>query len=73
MWDSKNIFLNGPYAPGQEEGKAFDLEIEGQLPRELNGALYRVGSSQHYRPANEAFAANANGEVVKPILRIANT
>ncbi|WP_063905973.1 carotenoid oxygenase family protein [Nocardia kruczakiae] len=52
MWDPTNMFLNGPYAPWREEGEAFDLEIEGQLPQELSGALYRVSSSQAYRPSD---------------------
>ncbi|WP_329351921.1 carotenoid oxygenase family protein [Streptomyces sp. NBC_01261] len=50
MWDTDNMFLNGPFAPWREEGEAFDLEIEGELPRELNGVLYRTGSNQHFRP-----------------------
>ena len=43
MFDSDNPFLNGNYAPWREEGDAFDLEVEGELPRELNGALYQIG------------------------------
>ncbi|MFD6224392.1 carotenoid oxygenase family protein [Nocardia asteroides] len=50
MWDPTNMFLNGPYAPWHEEGEAFDLEIEGRLPPELNGALYRLSSSPAHRP-----------------------
>ncbi|MFJ9377238.1 carotenoid oxygenase family protein [Streptomyces sp. NPDC101455] len=50
MWDPANMFLNGPYAPWREQGEAFDLEIEGRLPDELNGALYRIGPSQFYGP-----------------------
>ncbi|MER7930113.1 carotenoid oxygenase family protein [Streptomyces sp. NPDC096057] len=50
MWDSDNMFLNGPYAPWREEGEAFDLEIEGRLPDELRGALYRVSANPWYRP-----------------------
>lgn len=52
MWDPSNMFLNGPYAPWREEGEAFDLEIEGQLPDGLSGALFRVGPSPLYRPQN---------------------
>ncbi len=50
MYDSDNPFLSGNYAPWREEGDAADLEIEGQLPRELNGALYRVGPNPHFVP-----------------------
>ena len=50
MFESDNPYLNGNYAPWREEGDAFDLEIEGELPRELNGALYRVGPNPHFKP-----------------------
>ncbi|MER7930114.1 carotenoid oxygenase family protein [Streptomyces sp. NPDC096057] len=50
MWDPTNMFLNGPYAPWREQGEAFDLEIEGRLPEELNGAMYRIGPSPLYSP-----------------------
>lgn len=50
MWDPNNMFLNGPYAPWREECVAFDLEIEGELPTELGGALFQTSASQHYRP-----------------------
>ncbi len=50
MWTSNNLFLNGPFAPWRQEGDAFDLDVEGKIPPELEGALYRVTPSQHYRP-----------------------
>lgn len=52
MWDTDNVFLNGPFTPWREEGEAFDLEIEGEIPAGLDGALYRVAQNQHFRPAN---------------------
>jgi carotenoid cleavage dioxygenase-like enzyme len=54
MWDPDNMYLNGPFAPWREEGEAFDLEVEGELPADLNGALFRVGSNQHFRPQDTA-------------------
>lgn len=39
----RNPFLNGPFAPVQEEVTAFDLPVIGQLPRELNGCYLRNG------------------------------
>ena len=50
MWNSDNPFLNGNYAPWREEGDAFDLEVAGEIPRELNGALYRIGPNPHFAP-----------------------
>lgn len=36
-------FLQGNFAPVQEELTATDLEVRGELPRELNGRLLRIG------------------------------
>jgi carotenoid cleavage dioxygenase-like enzyme len=43
-------FLSGNYAPLQIEGEAFDLPIEGELPRELHGTLYRNGPNPQFAP-----------------------
>lgn len=53
MWDPGNMFLNGPYEPWHEGG-AFDLAIEGQIPEDLNGALFRTSASQYFRPPDPA-------------------
>lgn len=50
MWTSQNPFLQGPYEPLFNEYVIPDLHVEGKIPRELNGALYRTGSNQHFRP-----------------------
>lgn len=50
MWDSGNSFFNGPFEPWHHETSTYDLEVIGQIPRELNGALYRGSANQHVRP-----------------------
>jgi carotenoid cleavage dioxygenase-like enzyme len=45
-----NPFLNGYYAPLQLEGDATNLPISGELPRELDGTLYRVGPNPQFAP-----------------------
>lgn len=40
---SANAYLDGNYAPVQDEVTAFDLEIVGELPRELCGRYLRNG------------------------------
>jgi carotenoid cleavage dioxygenase-like enzyme len=50
MWNSDNPYLNGNFAPWREEGDAYDLEVEGEIPRELSGALYRIGPNPHFKP-----------------------
>jgi len=50
MLQSDNPYLTGNYGPWREEGDAYDLEIEGEIPQELNGALYRIGPNPHFRP-----------------------
>ena len=69
MYDSANPFLNGNYAPWREEGDAFDLEIEGELPRELNGALYRIGPNPHFKPLGRYHWFDGDGMVHAFILR----
>lgn len=36
-------YLSGNFAPIDEERTAFDLEVTGQIPRELEGRLLRIG------------------------------
>jgi carotenoid cleavage dioxygenase len=45
---SENVFLTGPYAPYRLEGEAADLEVVGQIPTDLNGALFKVGPSPQF-------------------------
>jgi len=69
MYDSDNPFLVGNYAPWREEGDAFDLEIEGELPRDLNGALYRIGPNPHFKPFGPYHWFDGDGMVHAFILR----
>ena len=69
MYESDNPYLNGNYAPWREEGDAFDLEIEGELPRELNGALYRIGPNPHFKPLGRYHWFDGDGMVHAFILR----
>ena len=39
----QNPFLDGPYAPVEQEITAFDLPVTGTLPRELSGCYLRNG------------------------------
>ncbi|WP_018296267.1 carotenoid oxygenase family protein [Corynebacterium lubricantis] len=50
QFDTNNKFLNGPFEPWHEETEQFDLEIIGEVPQELNGALFRTGSNPKYKP-----------------------
>ena len=69
MWDSDNPFLNGNYAPWREEGDAFDLEVDGDIPRELSGALYRIGPNPHFKPAGRYHWFDGDGMVHAFLLR----
>jgi carotenoid cleavage dioxygenase-like enzyme len=70
MYDpATNPFLNGNYAPWREEGDAYDLEIEGELPRELNGALYRIGPNPHFTPRGRYHWFDGDGMVHAFLLR----
>ena len=43
-------FLRGNYAPWPMEGEIHDLAVRGEIPRSLNGTLYRNGSNPQYAP-----------------------
>ncbi|MGE0821621.1 MAG: carotenoid oxygenase family protein [Candidatus Binatia bacterium] len=43
-------FLNGNYGPWPMEGEICDVVIEGEVPRELNGTLYRNGPNPQFAP-----------------------
>lgn len=44
-----NPFLSGNYAPVRSEDD-FELEVVGELPAALNGALYRTGPNPQFEP-----------------------
>jgi carotenoid cleavage dioxygenase len=49
-----NPYLNGPYAPVEREFDAdCDLEVTGELPRDLHGMYVRNGPNPRYRPTGK--------------------
>ncbi len=69
MWNSDNPYLNGNFAPWREEGDAYDLEVEGEIPRELQGALYRTGPNPHFKPLGRYHWFDGDGMVHGFILK----
>ena len=51
-WPTGNKFLNGPFAPWTAESEAYDLEVVGQIPEDLAGALFRVTANPRFQPRN---------------------
>jgi carotenoid cleavage dioxygenase len=50
--------------PFRFEGELFDLEVEGEVPAELNGTFYRVGPDQQFPPLRgDANPFNGDGIV----------
>lgn len=45
-----DIVFRGYAAPSRVEGEVHDLEVEGQIPNELNGAFYRNSADHAYPP-----------------------
>ena len=45
--------LRGGYAPIQMECDAPNLIIEGEIPAELNGTLYRIGPNPQFAPRGQ--------------------
>jgi len=42
--------MRGNYAPLRMEADCIDLVVRGEVPKELNGALYRIGPNPQYPP-----------------------
>src|SRR3954469_8101072 len=51
-WPSDNKFLHGPFAPWLAESEAYDLDVIGEIPSDLAGALFRVSSNPRFQPRN---------------------
>ena len=43
-------FLRGNYGPWPIEGEIHDVVVKGEIPRELNGTLYRNGPNPQFAP-----------------------
>jgi carotenoid cleavage dioxygenase len=43
-------YLEGNFAPWPMEGEIRDLAVQGEIPRELNGAYYRNGPNPQFAP-----------------------
>jgi carotenoid cleavage dioxygenase len=51
-WPTDNKFLRGPFTPWTEENEAYDLQVDGEIPPDLAGALFRVTSNPRFQPRN---------------------
>ena len=58
-----NPFLNFPWGPIQMECEARDLIVEGEIPADLSGTLYRNGPNQRFRPRGEYHLFAGDGMV----------
>ena len=58
-----NQFLNFPWGPIQMECDAHDLIVEGEIPADLSGTLYRNGPNQRFRPRGEYHLFAGDGMV----------
>lgn len=58
-----NPFLNFPYGPIQMECEASNLVVEGEIPPELNGSLYRNGPNQRFSPRGDYHLFAGDGMV----------
>lgn len=50
---SENRFLQGGYAPIDQEYSVNPVSIQGEVPRDLNGSLYRNGPNQRFEPIGD--------------------
>lgn len=57
--------------PFRFEGELFDLEVEGEIPKELNGTFFRVGPDQQF-PPKMGDANPFNGDGIVTAFRISD-
>jgi len=60
---SVNPFLQGNFAPWRMEGDAPDLEVVGELPRELRGTYFRNGPNSAFEPIGRYHWFDGDGMV----------
>ncbi|MDH6219616.1 carotenoid oxygenase family protein [Streptomyces pseudovenezuelae] len=51
-WPTDNKFLRGPFAPWTQESSGYDLPVEGVIPEDLAGAMFRTSSNPRFQPRN---------------------
>ncbi len=56
-------FLHGNYAPWPMEGEIHDLIVEGAIPRELHGTLYRNGPNPQFAPRGKYHWFDGDGMI----------
>ncbi len=58
-----NPYLQGNFAPWRMEGEALDLDVTGEIPRDLCGIFYRNGSNPAYQPVGRYHWFDGDGMV----------
>ena len=58
-----NPYLEGPYAPTREELTLTDLEVDGEIPDDLNGVYVRNGPNPQLDPAGRYHWFDGDGMV----------
>jgi carotenoid cleavage dioxygenase len=64
-----NPLLQGNFAPWRLEGTADDLEVIGEIPRDLNGTFYRNGPNPAYEPPGRYHWFDGDGMIHAITLR----
>jgi carotenoid cleavage dioxygenase-like enzyme len=64
-----NPLLRGNFAPWRVEGTADDVEVIGEIPRDLNGTYYRNGPNPAFEPAGRYHWFDGDGMIHAITLR----
>ena len=62
-------FLQTNFAPWREEGEVANLEVIGEIPRDLNGTFYRNGPNPAYEPPGRYHWFDGDGMIHAIALR----
>jgi carotenoid cleavage dioxygenase len=63
IYELDNPYLHGVYAPTLNEVSVQGLEVEGELPADLEGAYFRNGPNPLYQPAHRYHPFDGDGMV----------
>lgn len=63
IYSLDNPYLHGPYAPTVHELSLDGLDVEGELPADLEGAYFRNGPNPIHQPKNRYHPFDGDGMV----------
>ena len=61
--ENDHPYMNGAWTPNFDEYDADDMEVIGEIPRQLSGAYMRNGSNQQFEPRGPYHLFDGDGMI----------